>query len=123
MNPARPRVSELTPEELELLALSHVESMFLEVRSACAVVREEYHPVKLAKRHPVATVLLAAAAGFLVVYALRSRGGGGRREGTGNGLLASFFAGLAGAAGRALPGLAAAWLTRRNPPDTAGPGA
>ena len=33
MSKPRPRVSDLTPEELELLALEHVESMFIELRA------------------------------------------------------------------------------------------
>ena len=71
MSGTRPRVSDLTPEELEILAMEHVASVFTELRAACAVVRERCHPVSLVKRHPLVAAGLAAAAGFVLVRYLR----------------------------------------------------
>ena len=115
MSRPRPRVSDLTPEELELLALEHVESMFIELRAACGVVREQYHPVKLIKRHPFVAVALAAAAGLVVVRFLRRKPAGSSGEKAAAawpGLFDSLLSGVAGAAGRALPELVASWLAQ-----------
>jgi hypothetical protein len=118
MNRTRPHVSNLTPEELEILALEHVESMFIELRSTCETVREQYHPVKLAKRHPFIAAGLAAAAAFILVRYLRRKSAAGSAENVAApGLIDSLMSGVAGAAGRALPGLVASWLTQRSKPD------
>ena len=116
MTRPRPRVSNLTPEELEILALEHVEGMFIELRATCEVVREQYHPVKLAKRHPFVAAGLAAAAAFMLARALRRKPAGSSGE-TAPGLFDSLLSGLAGAAGRALPELVASWLARESKPD------
>jgi hypothetical protein len=110
----------LTPEELEILALEHVESMFIELRAACEVVREQYHPVKLVKRHPLVATGLAAAAAFMLVRHLRRKPGGSSGEKAAAappGLFDSLLSGVAGAAGRALPALLASWLTQRSKSD------
>ena len=113
MSGTRPRVSDLTPEELEILALEHVESMFIELRAACEVVREQYHPVKLVKRHPFVAAGLAAAAAFMLVRYLRRKPAGSSGEkAAAPRLLDSLLSGAAGAAGRALPGLVASWLAQ-----------
>jgi hypothetical protein len=113
-------MSDLTPEELELLALEHVEGAFIELRAASTVVRDQYHPVKLAKRHPFVALGLAAAAAFLLARYL-GRGSAGNsgekasaRAQTGfDALLSS----VASAAGRELPGWVASWLSRGCKPD------
>ena len=113
MSKPHPRVSDLTPEELEILALEHVESMFIELRATCEVVREQYHPEKLIKRHPFVAVGLAAAAGFMLVRYLRRKSAGSSGEkAAAPALLDSFLSGVAGAVGRALPELVASWLAQ-----------
>jgi hypothetical protein len=108
----------LTPEELELLALEHLESTFIELRAACQVAREQYDPVKLAKRHPFVATGLAAAAGFMLARKLRPGPAGcsGQEAGAPS-LFGSLLSGVAGAAGRALPELLACWLTLRGKQD------
>ena len=113
MSRPRPRVNNLTPEELELLALEHVESMFIELRAASGIVREQYHPVKLIKRHPFVAAGLAAAAAFMLARTLQGKPAGGPGEKTSAaapGLFDSLLSGVAGAAGNALPELVASWL-------------
>ena len=120
MSRSRPRVSDLTPEELEILALEHVQSMFIELRAMCEVAGEQYHPVKLAKRHPFVAAGLAAAAAFMLARYLRSKpaGSSGRKPAAAAPkLFDSLLSGLAGAAGRALPELLASWLTQGSKPD------
>ena len=120
MNRPRPRVSDLTPEELELLALEHVEIMFVEVRATCGVAREKYHPVNLVKRHPLVAAGLAAGAAFMLVRYLRRKPAGSSGEKAAAAaptFFDSLLSGLAGAAGRALPQLVASWLTRQSKPD------
>ena len=118
MSSPRPRVSNLTPEELELLALEHVESMFIELHATCGVVREQYHPVKLIKRRPLVAAAFAAAAAFMLVrYVRRKPAGSSGEKAAAPGLFNSLLSGLAGAAGRALPGLVASWLTQGSKAD------
>jgi hypothetical protein len=118
MSDTRPRMIDLTPRELEALALEHVASMFIEVRRGFEVAREQLHPVRLVRRHPVAATGLAAAAAFMMFRRFRSRpaqpsGEGGR----GPGMLDSLLSDFAGAAGRALPGLVTSWLASRSRSD------
>jgi hypothetical protein len=111
-------VSDLTPEELEILALEHVESMFTELQATCEAVREQYHPVKLVKRHPFVAAGLAAAGAFMLVRCLRRRPAESFAEkAAAPGLFNSLLSGVAGAAGRMLPGLVASWLTQRTKPS------
>ena len=118
MSRPRPRVSDLTPEELELLALEHVESMFIELRAACGVVREQYHPVKWIKRHPFAAAALAAAAAFMLARYVQRKPAGSSGEKTASpGMFDSLLSGVAGAAGSALPELVASWLAQGTKPD------
>ena len=118
MSRPRPRVSGLTPEELELLALEHVESVFIELRAACEAVREQCNPVKLAKRHPFVAAGLAAAAALMLVRHLRPRpAGSSGQNARAPRLFDSLLSGAAGAAGRALPELLASWLNRRSKQD------
>ena len=115
MNRPRPRVSDLTPEELEILALEHVESLFIELRATCEVARAEYHPVKLVKRHPFVAAGLAAAGAFMLVRYLRRKPAGTSGEKAAAAaprVFDSLLSGVAGAAGRALPELVASWLTQ-----------
>ncbi len=120
MSTPRPRVSDLTPEELEILALEHVASMFIELRATGASVREQYHPMKLIRRHPFVAAGLAAGAAFLLVRLFRRKSAGNSAEKAapaGPGFLDSLLSGAAGAAGRALPDLVASWLTRGSKQD------
>ena len=120
MSSPRPRMSDLTPEELELLALEHVESMFIELRATSGIVREQYHPVKLIKRHPFVAAGLAAAAAFMLARYLRRKPAGSAGEkaaAAAPGLLDSLLSGVAGAAGSALPELVASWLAQGSKPD------
>ena len=120
MSRPRPRVSDLTPEELELLALEHVESMFIELRATSGIVREQYHPVKLIKRHPFVAAGLAAAAAFMLArYLQRKTAGssGGKPAAATPGLFDSLLSDVAGAAGSALPALVTSWLAQGSKPD------
>jgi hypothetical protein len=120
MSKPRPRVSDLSPEELELLALEHVESMFIEFRATSGIVREQYHPVKLIKRHPFVAAGLAAAAAFMLARYLQRKPAGSSGEkaaAAAPGLLDSLLSGLAGAAGNALPELVTSWLSQGAKPD------
>lgn len=110
MSRPRPRVSDLTPDELEMLALEHVESVFIEGRAAYAVLRAEYHPVKLIKRHPLITAAVAAGGAFLLFQCLRKKPAGDTCGAQTPGAFDSLLSGLAGAAGNALPGLLASWM-------------
>ena len=118
MTMPHPRVSDLTPEELERLALQHVDSMFCELDAACRLVREEYQPVKLIQRHPFISAGLAAAAAFLLGrHLLRKPAGSSGGEAAAPGLFDSLLSGVAGAASRALPELLASWLNPGTKPD------
>jgi hypothetical protein len=118
MSTSRPRVSDLTPEELELLALEHVESMFIELRATSGVVREQYHPVKLIKRHPFVAAGLAAAAAFMLArYVQRKSAGSSGEKRARPGLFDNLLSGVTSAASSALPELMASWLTQRSKPD------
>jgi hypothetical protein len=120
MSRPRPRVCDLTPEELELLALEHIESMFIELRATSAVFREQYHPVKLIKRHPFVAAGLAAAAAFMLArYVQRKPAGSSGEKATAAAprLLDSLLSGAAGAAGSALPELVASWLGQGSKQD------
>ena len=119
MSKPRPCVSDLTPEELELLALEYVESLFIELHATCEVAREQYNPVKLVKSHPFVAAGLAAAAAFMLVRCRRRKlaGNCGERVAAPPRLLDSFLSGIADTAGRALPEFVAFWLARRFKPD------
>ncbi len=67
----QPRVSDLTPEELERLALEHVESMFIELHATSEGVRERCQPVRLIKRHPLIAAGLAATTAATIVILVR----------------------------------------------------
>lgn len=117
MSRPRPSVSDLTPEELEILALEHVKSMFIELRATCEGVRQQYHPVKIVKRHPFVVAGLAAAAAFrLVRYLRRKPAGSSGEKAAAPRLFESLLSGVAGVAGRALPWLVASWLTQGSKP-------
>jgi hypothetical protein len=113
MSSPRPRVSDLTPEELELLALEHVESLFIELRAAGRGVPELCHPVKLIQRYPWLAAGLAAAAGALLARRLRPRPAASAQ----NAASPNFSNSLLSVAAGALPELLALWLTRRNKTD------
>ena len=116
MSDPLPRLSDLTPDELEVLALQHVDSAFLEVDAACRLVREEYHPVRLIERHPFIAAGLAAAAAFMLGRRLSAKPAASSAE-KAPGLLDSVLSGVAGAAGRMLPELLASWMAQRREPD------
>ena len=120
MSRPRPRVSDLTPEELELLALEHVESMFIEFRATRGIVRDQYQPVKLIKRHPWIAAGLAAAAAFMLARFLQRKPAGSSSEKAAAatpGLFDSLLSGVAGAAGSALPELVASWVAQGSKSD------
>ncbi len=111
------RLSELSPEELERLARSHLDAMWGQLRAAGAAARANYHPLNIARRHPFA---IAAAAGALVGLFIHRRRRAAARpaaaapETLGRTFARSLFSNLATAAGRALPALASLWLARRS---------
>ena len=122
MAPVRQRLSDLPPEELERLRQAHIDSMFDEIRAAGASLRASWHPLHLARRHPIA---VAAAAGLALAWLLRK----GRRPSAsapseavataepppGRAFARSFLSGLASSAGRALPALITWGLARHGP--------
>ncbi|MGO8703692.1 MAG: hypothetical protein ACLQVA_07720 [Candidatus Brocadiia bacterium] len=113
MSDPRPRVSDLTPEELELLALEHVESMFIELRATSGTVGEQCRPAKLIERHPFLVMGIAAGAGFMLARHLQ-RKPGGKAAAAAPGWFDSLLSAVAGAA---LPGLVASWLAQGKKPD------
>jgi hypothetical protein len=104
-------MSDSTPEDLEILALEHVDGMFTDLRAACEVVRERYNPLKFIERHPYFDAGMAAAASFMLARHL-CRKPAGKLAGESPGMFDSLLSGAAGAMGRALPDLVASWLTR-----------
>ena len=120
MTAPHPRLGDLTPDELELLALEHVQIVFNELHATGAVAREKFHPLNLAKRHPVIAVGIAAAAAFLLFRSLRHKSAPANAQTPAPhapDFFDSLLAGAASAAGRALPALLASWLTRQSKPD------
>ena len=117
MGKARPTLSDLTPAELELLALEHVEGIFMEIRAARDTVRERYSPVKLIKAHPVAAGVGAGLLGLLLWRMLKSRPQGAvaaSQGGGGLGIMGTILSGFAAAAGRNLPNLLMSlWMNRQ----------
>jgi hypothetical protein len=112
MSGIRPPGSRLTPEELEPLALEHVERMFIELQAACGAVREQYHPGKLIKRHPWGAAGIAAVAVFMLVRHLRRKPAGTFEEkpaAAAPGLIDSFWSGLSGVVGAASRGCRRWW--------------
>ena len=118
MNSPRPRVSNLTPEELELLALEHVECLFMELRAAGSNVRQRCNPVKLVKGHPWIAAGLAAVAGAMLARYLRPGPAACSPQKTASasrGILDSLLSVAVGAASGALPELLAGWTNRTKP--------
>jgi hypothetical protein len=115
--PAPSSPSTLSAEELARLAHSHFDAMWNELRAAGAVARAAYHPVEVARRHPLAA---AAVAGALLGFLLgRSRGAPAQSppdaaQPAGRAAARSVLSGLASAAAGVLPRLADAWLARRS---------
>jgi hypothetical protein len=72
------RLSDLSPEELDRLARAHVDGLFDEVRGTARHMRTEWHPVKLAARHPLATTAIVGVAGLAAAQLLRRRRRGAR---------------------------------------------
>lgn len=105
----RPHLSDLAPEELEALALQYAQIISIEIHATCDILREKYHPVTLAKRHPFVAVGLAVAAGSVLALYLRATppvSSGQKATGLkGFGLLRTGIA----AASRLLPELVAFW--------------
>ena len=66
-------LSKLSPAELERLAHVHLDGLFSELNAAWTHVHETYAPAQVARRHPVATVAVAATAGLLLARALRRK--------------------------------------------------
>jgi hypothetical protein len=118
MSSPRPRVSNLTPEELELLALEHVENLFMEFRATGRDVRRQCNPIKLAKDHPWIAAGLAAAAGAVLARYLRPRPAAPSQQKTApasRGVLDSLLSVAVGAAAGAMPELLAGWTNRTKP--------
>ncbi|HUT36527.1 MAG TPA: hypothetical protein VNE39_23770 [Planctomycetota bacterium] len=129
MTDAKPRLSALSPDELERLARSHVEGMWGELRAAGAELRASVHPVNVVRRHPLAAAGAAAAlVGFLLHRRRRSSvappvAAGAAGESLGRRFTRSLLSNLASAAGRVVPALAAGWLarwtaSREEPPES-----
>ena len=123
MSGTRPRLGDLTPEELERLALEHVESMFIELHATGEVVRERCRPVRLIKRHPLIAAGLAAAATVMLVRQLRRQPAGSFEEEPAAAALRLFRSLLIELVWRGwfrrrrLPELVASWLIRRTSPN------
>jgi hypothetical protein len=118
MSQDRPSMSNLTPDELELLALDHIEKMFIEIRATCVVVHDQYRPMKLVKRHPLIATGIATAASVIIYRFLRPKPAGKDGENTvASRLFDSLLSGVKDAARRALTELVSSWLTPKSKPD------
>ena len=113
---------DLSPEELDRRAREHVDGFFGEVRGIGEHVRTEWHPLNLARKHPVATAAVIGVAGFAVARLLRGKQRAARSaaaepiraaEPIGHTVGRTLLTGLAGAAAMALPELLVAYLRRR----------
>jgi len=124
IDPAPTHLSDLPPEELERRAHAHVDGFFDELRGVGEHVRTEWNPLKLAGKHPLATVAVVGVAGLAAARLLRGKSRLAR--GTSAGLEAiraaepigrtvgrTLLAGLAGTAATAIPELLMAYLRRR----------
>jgi ABC-type Fe3+ transport system permease subunit len=127
---AGPCLSEMAPGELERLAHGHVDRMLADIQAAGARIKADYHPLAIARRHPVAAVAAAGAAGLLLVRLLRSsqRGagaslpqGGAASQSLNRTFANSLLSAIAGAAGRALPGLVLSWSAHQQKSEHPGP--
>jgi hypothetical protein len=118
----------LPPQELEQRARRHLDGLFGEVRGAGDYLRTECHPLRLIRKHPVATAAVLGVAGLALARLVRPYGpvlGGSRRasgaaaagatraaESLGRTFGRSLLAGLAGSATTLLPELVLALLRR-----------
>jgi hypothetical protein len=109
MKRTQPGHANLTPEELESLMAEHIQGFFDELRATGDVMREQYHPVKLVKRHPLLALAVVGVAVYSLVHYIRRRPAKTEGEATsGGGGWTSFLAGLASTLAGVLPGLIAA---------------
>jgi hypothetical protein len=126
MNISASDMARLSAGELRSLAAAHLDGIHGELTAAGATAREAWSPSVLARKHPVATAVIvavaAAAGGLIMGRRLRGRRAAkdpaaGSADPAAEGCAASAAPGdppsfastlltsLAGAAGRALPGL------------------
>jgi hypothetical protein len=125
-NPAPTHLCDLSSEQLDRRAREHVDGFFGEVRGVGEHVRTEWHPLNLARKHPVATAAVIGVAGFAVARLLRGKRRAARgsvaagpncaAEPIGRTVGRSLLLGLAGAAATMLPELLVAYLRRRGGP-------
>ena len=122
----------LPPEELEQQARRHLDGLFGEVRGAGDYLRTEWHPLRLIRKHPVATAAVFGVAGLALarlVHGSRRASGaaaaGATRaaESLGRTFGRSLLAGLAGSAATLLPELVLALLRRGGSGRPCGPSA
>ena len=121
MNREPTRLCDLPPEELEQRARRHVDGLFGEVRQAADYLRTECQPLRLIRKHPVATAAVIGVAAFAVARLVRgsrrapgaaAAGAARAAESLGRTFGRSLLAGLAGSAATALPELVLALLRR-----------
>ena len=128
MDRAPTRLSDLPPEELQRRAHDHVDGFFEELRGVGEHVRTEWNPLRLAAKHPLATVAVVGVAGFVVARLLRGRRRQARTDTAGREAIRAaepigravgrtLLTGLAGTAARTLPRLLMARLHRRGRPE------
>jgi len=121
MDRAPTNLCDLPPEELDRRALAHVDGFFGEVRAAGEHIRTECNPVRLVRKHPVATAVVIGVAGFAVARLFRGRRRTPRgaaepiraAEPLGRTIGRTLLSGLAGSAATLLPELLRAHLRRR----------
>jgi hypothetical protein len=121
MDRAPTRLCDLPPEELRRHALAHVDGFFGEVRAAGEHIRTEWSPVRLVRKHPLATAAVIGVAGFAVARLFRGRRRTPRgaaepmraAEPIGRTVGRTLLSGLAGSAAALLPELLRAHLRRR----------
>lgn len=128
MDRAPTRLSDLPPEEVQRRAHDHVDGFFEELRGVGEHVRTEWNPLRLAVKHPLATMAVVGVAGLAVARLLRgkrpqARGSKAGQEATraaepiGRTVGRTLLAGLAGTAATTLPRLLMARLRRRGGRD------
>lgn len=100
------KLDNLTPEELDRRAHEHIDGFFEEMKGAAGLLKARYHPVSIARRHPVGTAVVVGVGALLLARMIVSRPSAKPApppSEAGRSFRGSLFSSLAGAVGRLLP--------------------
>jgi hypothetical protein len=117
-SPPPDELDNLPPAGIERRMQEHLSGMWAELHAAGEELRSQYHLLNLAARHPFAAAVIAGAAAAFGIRALKRAAAPpappapAAPESLRRGLARSLLSGLASAAGRVLPALAAACAAR-----------